>query len=159
MVLQKKLDQYVSSYQRWTKFDCEIFLSVYGKQRWIRLGKYHFNSDIRNFISHITYYSLMFVIVYAFKGQVHVFAGWVRIVSHSSCRPSAILKYFCPLIQVSFNSLNYFTCGSLGRFKSTSVMEGVFWCGLMISLSVRWLLSRVAWVFNRSVNRIQHPDK
>ena len=29
---------------------------------------------IRNFISHITYYSLMFYSVYAFKGQVHVFA-------------------------------------------------------------------------------------
>ena len=60
-------------------------------------GKYHFNSDIRSFIYHITYYSLMFFIVYAFKGQVHVFAGQVKIVSHSSCRTSAILKYFCPL--------------------------------------------------------------
>ena len=44
-----------------------------------------------------TYYSLMFFIAYAFKGQVHVFAGRVKIVSHSSCRTSAILKYFCPL--------------------------------------------------------------
>ena len=35
--------------------------------------------------SHITYYSLMFFIAYAFEGQVHVFAGWVKIVSHSSC--------------------------------------------------------------------------
>ena len=26
-----------------------------------------------------------------------VFAGRVKIVSHSSCRTSAILKYFCPL--------------------------------------------------------------
>ena len=25
-------------------------------------------------------------------------AGRVRIVSHSSCRTSAILKYFCPLL-------------------------------------------------------------
>ena len=39
----------------------------------------------------------MFSIAYAFKGQVHVFAGWVKIVSHSSCRTSAFLKYFCPL--------------------------------------------------------------
>ena len=31
------------------------------------------------------------------KGQVPVFAGQVKIVSHSSCRTSAILKYFCPL--------------------------------------------------------------
>ena len=40
----------------------------------------------------------MFFIAYAFKGQVHVFAGQVKIVSHSSCRTSAILKYFCPLL-------------------------------------------------------------
>ena len=40
---------------------------------------------------------LMLFIVYAFKGQVHVFAGQVKIVSHWSCRTSAILKYFCPL--------------------------------------------------------------
>ena len=40
----------------------------------------------------------MFLIAYAFKGQVHVFAGRVKInVSHSSLRTSAILKYFCPL--------------------------------------------------------------
>ena len=35
---------------------------------------------------------------YAFIGQVHVFAGLVKIVSDSPCRTSAILKYFCPLI-------------------------------------------------------------
>ena len=46
----------------------------------------------------IAYYFLMFFIAYAFKGQGHVFAGRVTIVSHSSCRTSAILKYFCPLI-------------------------------------------------------------
>ena len=42
----------------------------------------------------------MFFIAYTFKEQVHVltvFAGRVKIVSHSSCRTSAILKYFCPL--------------------------------------------------------------
>ena len=44
------------------------------------------------------------VILHPFKGQVHVFAGRVKIESHSSCRnchsscrTSAILKYFCPL--------------------------------------------------------------
>ena len=47
--------------------------------------------------SHIAYYSLMFFIEYAFKGQVRVFAGQVKIVSHSSCKTSAILKYICPL--------------------------------------------------------------
>ena len=46
---------------------------------------------------HITYYSLMFFIAYTFKGQVHMFAGRVKIVSHSSARTTAILKYFCPL--------------------------------------------------------------
>ena len=44
----------------------------------------------------ITYYSLMFFIAYVFKGPVHVFAGRVKILSHSSSRTSAILKYFCP---------------------------------------------------------------
>ena len=34
----------------------------------------------------------------AFEGQVHVFAGRVKIVSLSSCRTGAILKYFCPLM-------------------------------------------------------------
>ena len=43
------------------------------------LTAYHFNSDIRDFLSHITYYFLMFFIAYAFKGQVHVFAGRVKI--------------------------------------------------------------------------------
>ena len=47
--------------------------------------------------SNIAYYSLVFFIAYTFKGQVHVFAGRVKIVSHSSCRTSAILKYFCPM--------------------------------------------------------------
>ena len=31
------------------------------------------------------------------KGQVHVFAGRVKLVNHLSCGTSAILKYFCPL--------------------------------------------------------------
>ena len=39
----------------------------------------------------------MFFIAYAFKGQVHVFRGQVKYVSHLSCRTSAIMKYFCPL--------------------------------------------------------------
>ena len=39
----------------------------------------------------------MFFIAYAYKGQVHVFAEKVKIVSYSSCRTSAMLKYFCPL--------------------------------------------------------------
>ena len=39
----------------------------------------------------------MFFIAYTFKGHVHAFAGQVKVVSHSSCRTSAIFKYFCPL--------------------------------------------------------------
>ena len=46
----------------------------------------------------------MFFIAYTFKGQVHVFAGQVKIVSSSSCRTSAIFKYFCPLSRQKFNS-------------------------------------------------------
>ena len=42
----------------------------------------------------------MFFIAYTFKGQVQVFAGRVKIVSHSSCRTSTILKYFCPLHEI-----------------------------------------------------------
>ena len=39
----------------------------------------------------------MFFIAYAFKGQMQVFAGLVKIVSDSSHRTSVILKYFCTL--------------------------------------------------------------
>ena len=39
----------------------------------------------------------MFSFAFAFKGQVHVLAGRVKIVSHSFCNASAVLKYFCPL--------------------------------------------------------------
>ena len=46
--------------------------------------------------SHITYYYFVFFIAYTFKGRVHVFAGQVKIVGHSCCRTSAILKYFVP---------------------------------------------------------------
>ena len=34
---------------------------------------------------------------------VHVFAGRMKIVSQSSSRTSAVLKYFCPLLN-AFNS-------------------------------------------------------
>ena len=38
---------------------------------------------------------MIFIVhVNAFKGQVHMFAGRVKIVSHSSCRTRAILKIF-----------------------------------------------------------------
>ena len=48
----------------------------------------------------------MYFIAYTFKEQVHVFAGRVKIVSHSSCRTSAILKYFCPLKGITMLTWN-----------------------------------------------------
>ena len=41
----------------------------------------------------------MFFIAYPLKGQVHVFAGLVELLSYLSCSTSAMLKYFCPLIR------------------------------------------------------------
>ena len=43
----------------------------------------------------------MFFIAYAFKGHVHAFAGRVKVVSHLSCRTSAIFKYFVPCSMTS----------------------------------------------------------
>ena len=51
----------------------------------------------------MAYYSLMFFIAYAFKGQEHLFAGRVKIVSHSSCRTGAILKYIVPCLWMKNN--------------------------------------------------------
>ena len=67
--------------------------------------------------SRITYFSLMFFIACAFKGHVHAFAGRVKVVSHSSCRASAIFKYFCPL-----NLLH--TREQILTFKSSSLRYG-----------------------------------
>ena len=47
----------------------------------------------------------MFFIAYTVKGQVHVFAGQDKILSHSSCRTSALLKYFCPLVVILIKQL------------------------------------------------------
>ena len=47
----------------------------------------------------------MFFTAYTFEGQVHVFAGRVKILSHLSCRTSATLKCFCPLIWDIFHVL------------------------------------------------------
>ena len=51
----------------------------------------------------------MFLIAYTFKGQVHKFAGRVKIVSHSSCRTSAIFKYFCP-VRLVVSSIQRINC-------------------------------------------------
>ena len=57
----------------------------------------------------------MFFIVYAFKGQVHVFVGQVKIVGHSSCRTSAILEYFCPLVVSNNTCVVTYDCRSSSR--------------------------------------------
>ena len=64
----------------------------------------------------IIYCSLMFFIAYAFKGHVHAFAGRVKVVSHSSCRSSAIFKYFCPLL------CNYLLKTVLFKWNSLTVL-------------------------------------
>ena len=59
-------------------------------KQWIITQQFTAGADI--------FLNYSFFIAYAFKGQVHVFAGRVKIVSHMSCRTSAILKFFCPLL-------------------------------------------------------------
>ena len=63
----------------------------------VRHDKTSYRTSVLGRITRGSHYSHIFFIAYTFKGQVHGFAGRVKIVSHSSCRTSAILKYFCPL--------------------------------------------------------------
>ena len=69
----------------------------------------------------------MFFIAYAFKGQVHKFAGRVKTVSHSSCRTSAIFKYFvtCLFKTVKTNNLVGFF-----RNKMIRIYTGFCSCNL-----------------------------
>ena len=71
----------------------------------------------------------MFFIAHAFKGQVHVFAGQVKIVSHSSSRTSAILKFFVPCI---IAVLNYY----LFIFKSRSKVKVIYF-GLLVKVFIQ----------------------
>ena len=75
--------------------------------------------------SHIIYmyYSVMFFIAYTLKGQVHVFAGRVKVLSHSSCRTSAILKYFYPLDVQDHLSLICLPMRSQGSHRLEKVFE------------------------------------
>ena len=51
----------------------------------------------------------MFFIAFTFKVQVHMFAGQVKIASHSSCRTGAILKIFLsPVIFPDLSSADFF---------------------------------------------------
>ena len=77
-------------------------------------------------LRHIIYYSLIIFFAYAFKRQVHVFSGQVKIVSYSSCRTCAILKYFCPLLDIqststSANISNLITCEIVGSLYQLSL--------------------------------------
>ena len=64
----------------------------------------------------------MFFIAYAFKGQVHVFAGRVKIVSLSSCRTNAMFKYFFPLLwQHNLSNQLSFPLPNLERTRRTAV--------------------------------------
>ena len=94
----------------------ETFWSA--KQWWCRGQKFHFSTHYykwnlerrsnssqsmdkcleKNYLR-MSYYILLPCILHCvcFKAQVHVFGGRVEIVSHLSCRKSAIVKYFCPL--------------------------------------------------------------
>ena len=60
------------------------------------VGRVLWKELLEEVILHIT-------LAYALKGQVHVFAGRVKVVSHSSCRTSAILKFFVPWISLLSN--------------------------------------------------------
>ena len=64
----------------------------------------------------------MFFIAYAIKGQVRVFAGRAKIVSHSSCRTSAILKYFC-LLPVNISLFLFQYIENLDRMKRLQVLN------------------------------------
>ena len=73
----------------------------------------------------------MFFIAYAFKVQVHVFAGQVKILSHSSCRTSAILKYFCPFIVLCYMGLaagksNLSVCVQGWSYPTCSATQTIF---------------------------------
>ena len=66
------------------------------------VGRVLWQEKLEAVVLHIT--PLCSLLHTLFLGQVHVFAGRVKIVSHSSCRTSTILKYFCPLTaELSFH--------------------------------------------------------
>ena len=73
----------------------------------------------------------MFLIAYAFKGHVHAFAGRVKVVSHSSCRTSAIFKYFCPLFkyEIMLKYSGLFTCSVVHINERPTLF--ISQCGIM----------------------------
>ena len=65
-----------------------------------------------------------------------MFAVRVKIISHSSCSTSAILKYFCPLVIINMDStsaiLKYFCPLVITNMDSTSAILK-FFCPLVIT--------------------------
>ena len=74
----------------------------------------------------------MFFIAYAFKGQVHVFAGRVKIVSHSS----TIEIFLSPAYESSTVSLKEFVFRKLTKiFLRSLIFDFLFACACFFCLS------------------------
>ena len=87
------------------------------------IGRVLWKELLEDVIFHITL--LCSLLHYAFKGQVHVFAGRVKIVSHSSCR--TIFKYFVPLWGHNSTILTwYFNCSKESIKIENSESECIF---------------------------------
>ena len=78
----------------------------------------------------------MFFIAYTFNGQVHVFAGRVKIVSHTSCRTSAIFIYWIIIPLNLYTELKTFVhswvMGVGGGWGSRTPMENHKWAKVAI---------------------------
>ena len=69
----------------------------------------------------------MFFIAYTFEGQVHVFAGRVKIASHSSCRTSENCKSL--VLQDKYNIEIFLSpeqCGILTSVESVEPVQPPF---------------------------------
>ena len=78
-------------------YECNLEKTSNSSQSTCPVGRVLWEELLVEVTLHISHF-----IVHAFKRLVHVFAGQVKIVSHSSCRTSTILKYFCPLLDLFF---------------------------------------------------------
>ena len=80
----------------------------------------------------------MFFIAFAFKGQVHVFAEQVKVVSHSSCRTSTNIEIFLSLAKQIFEGI-----------KLNDIVEGPF------SLSIN-LAPTILTCISQAIFEIKH---
>ena len=81
----------IFSHIREQKFHLSAHIKLRVKSR---KDEYFFPKQGRNTRRYIAYYPLIFFIAHAFKGHMHVFAGQVKIVSHSSCRTNCNIEIF-----------------------------------------------------------------